>query len=184
MSTTKGKRRTKGKSRTVDTTALATVGSRGHKTYAPEFKEVVIMYAFKHSIAEASDYFDLPRNTISKWCNDVQVTNQKLAKRHVATANPYRGTQYTLDRRMRLSDKLFAEVEHTLEMTKLSHGYVPADVLHKLVTSFRDLTDKRRLEEGAHTALVQAVQEPEEIFNEGEARVVEFRKRAALPSGS
>jgi len=165
-------------------TRLATVGPRGGITYAQEFVEAVVTYAFKHSQVEAADYFDLPRNTVGKWCKRYKQLEAASKSRNVALDNPYRDTAYGISRRMQLSDKLFAEVEHTLEISKLKHkGYIPADVLQKLITGYGQLVDKRRLEEGVHTALVQAVKDPEEIYSEGEAKVVEFRKRHALPPG-
>lgn len=164
---------------------LATVGPKGGITYAQEFVEAVVRYAFRHTQQEAADFFDLPRGTVHKWCSKYRRLNTQAERRKTSVDNPYRESSYGIDRRLKLSDKLFAEVEHTLEISKLRNkGAVPADVLQKLVTSYGALVDKRRLEEGAHTALVQAVKDPEEIYQEGEAQVVEFRKRHALPSGS
>lgn len=177
-------RRKPARTTTVDTTKLATVKGRGKIQYAQEFVEVVVQHAMKHGQQDAAEYYDMPRGTISRWVKVAEELNEVASKRHAAVNNPYRGTQYTLERRMNLSDKLFAELEFTLEAEKVRNGYVSADILKALVTSFRDLTDKRRLEEGAHTALVQAVKAPEEIYEEGEAKVVEFRQRAALPPGS
>ena len=151
-------------------------------SYAHEFKLAVVAYALKHTQDEAVVYFGLPRTTVQKWVKKFRTLDAQLAKQHVQLDNPYRGTAYGVQRRMNLSDKLFAELEHTVEVTRMkAGGFVPADVLQKLVNAYGLLVDKRRLEEGAHTALVQAVSDPQTIYQEGEAKVVEFRKRAELP---
>lgn len=164
---------------------LAKVGPKGGISYAQEFVEAVVAYAFKHTNQEAADYFELPVQTVGRWARQHKKIAEELSKRHVAQGNPYRGGKYGIDKRMKLSDKLFAEVEHTIEVVKLKRGgYVPPEDLQRLINAYSALVDKRRLEEGVHTALVQAVKDPEEIYEEGEAKVVEFRKRHALPSGS
>lgn len=173
-----------GRKKTEPKAVLANVTSRGYQTYAQEFIEVVVAHAMKQTHEEASVYYDVPLTTVKRWCKRYRSINEAASKRHVAIENPYRGTSYSLERRLALSDKLFAELDYTLELTRMKEGAVPADVLQKLVTAYGLLIDKRRLEEGAHTALVQAVKNPEEIYEAGDAKVVEFRRRAALPPGS
>ena len=161
----------------------ANISLGGRRQYAHEFIEVVVAHAFKHDAEEAAAYYDISINTVRRWMRRYKELAAEVHKMKVASTNPYRGTEYGIVRRINLSDKLFAEVEHTLEVTKVKHGYVPADQLVRLITAYGLLTDKRRLEEGAHTALIQAIKDPEAIVREGEAKVVEFSKRAALPPG-
>lgn len=163
----------------------STVSLGGRRTYVAEFIVVVTAYALKHGVQEAAAYYDVPTRTISKWVKEARDMNElDLEKALSKTNNPFRDTQYNIQRRMALSDKLFSELEMSIEAERLKNGgYIPAPMVSKLASAFATLVDKRRLEEGAHTALVQEAKEPEAILTEGEARVVEFKRRFGLPSG-
>jgi hypothetical protein len=163
----------------------STVSVGGRRTYADQFIVVVTVYALKHGVTEAEAYFDVPARTITRWVNETKKMNDATIRQALSrTSNPYRETVYNLQRRMRLSDKLFAELEMSVEAERIKNdGYIPAHILSKLTGSFSTLVDKRRLEEGAHTALVQEAKEPEAIYAEGEARILEFRRRYGLPEG-
>ena len=153
--------------------------------YEQAFVLAVLAMAMRRTNQEASDYYDVPVRTIEDWRAAANKADAEQLKQATTRSgrNPYRGTPYSIEKRLRLSDKLFAELEYTIEVEKEQHGYIKADVLQKLIVGYSILTDKRRLEEGAHTALISAFQDPQDIFEEGEAKVVEFRKRYALGSG-
>jgi hypothetical protein len=157
----------------------------GRGRYAQEFVEVVVRHAMKHGSEDAAAYYGVVKGTIERWRRAAADLSQEADSIVLSRSNPYRGTEYNLQRRLGVSDKLFAELEHTVEIERVkSGGYVPSDVLQRLVSSYSMLTDKRRLEEGAYTALVAEAKDPEEIFKEGQTRVIEFRKRNALGAGS
>lgn len=151
--------------------------------YHHVFVLAVIAYALQHGNNEASVYYELPVRTIENWRKMYKDADKADLASRASTANPYRGTEYNLQKRLNLSDKLFAELEHTAEVERAKRGYIPADILHKLIVGYSILTDKRRLEEGAHTALINAFASPQEIYREGQAKVAEYRQRHALPSG-
>lgn len=168
-----------GRKKPEPATVLATVSPNGRHHYAQEFIEVVVAKAFKQSMLEASAYYDVPYATVRNWCKLYKDVASAAATKQGMAENPYRGGSYGISKRLQISDKLFAELEHTLEISKMKHGgYIPADILQRLVNTYGVLVDKRRLEEGIHTALVTSVKEPEEIFQDGDAKVVEFRQRA------
>lgn len=162
---------------------LAKVSSGGKYQYAIEFVLLVVDHANRHTIEEAADYYGVSGSTIGKWQKRYNELDHAVDEGRTGVLNPYRDSQYGVTQRIGLSDKLFAELEFTLEITKMKHGYVPADILGRLITGYGMLVERRRLEEGAYTALVQSVRDPEEIYQEGEAQVVQFRRRASLPAG-
>lgn len=153
--------------------------------YAQVFVLNVVAYALAHTNQEAAAFFDLPVRTIENWRKQMKQADTKAMETLSPSSrfNPYRGMPYSIERRLALSDKLFAELEKTAEIEVTRHGYIPAEILHKLIIGYSILTDKRRLEEGVHTDLIASIRDPRQIEEEGEAKVLSFRKRYSLPSG-
>lgn len=106
------------------------------------------------------------RSVLAQWVKESGLTKPTLETKLTEPRT------YHKRNRLRLNDKLFRRIESLL---KRKGTRITPNELRSLVLAYAIATDKRRLEEGDE-GKQQESHDPEDIYLEGERKVLEFRK--------